>query len=222
MGTERARFEDWLNKEFRGPRNAKLEAELFKTVDAFDEIIETGVIRPAQLKTLVNGASHPSRLLWTNVVDFLGRLSNQYHEVTDAIIEMSKSPKSNIRFSAICSLHKKTPTQIIDDVLKAGITDKSASVRWRAAQTALDLDRKNLVPEITKALSIERNANAKTSIEFSLLLLRDGYIVRSEKDGRIPVTVQCERGTISRRVPMAEFRKKGIEAIASEMRKSRF
>ena len=135
-------------------------------------------------------------IIWNSSVEMLGLLSEKWPSAADAVLSMSKSKKAPVRFNAICCLREKTPIEITDEVLTSGFADKSSKVRWKAAQTANDLRRLNLIPALSAAVDRENNAKTRLSMEFPLLLLRDGYILKPSSDGRIDVTVRSDRGGI--------------------------
>lgn len=58
MGSQRKRFEEWLENRFRGPRDPHAEANLLAAADAFDAVWESANIQPEQLKLIVDAASH--------------------------------------------------------------------------------------------------------------------------------------------------------------------
>ena len=137
-----------------------------------------------------------------------------------AILAMSQSSKAHIRFNAILCLGKSTPSDIVEKVLKTGLLDKSSRVRIKAADWIGRLRKTEFVPELTAALAIERNAKARATIEFSLRLLRDGYILKSAPGGRHNITVFGEEGGIRcSRVSQETLNKHGIEEIASKLRR---
>jgi len=79
------------------------------------------------------------------------------------------------------------------------------------------LHYKNLVPELTAALAVEMHAGTRKTMEFYLRLLRDGYILKKDADGRYSVTVPMPNGGISGRfIDEKLLREKGIDAIVAE------
>jgi len=150
MGSQHEEYAAWFEKR-RGPRDSRDEAKLLAIADAYDAIVGGGTLSAEQLQLIVAGASSPQALIWCGTTDLLRKLSGDWPEAAAAILKLSKHRQSHVRFAAICSLGKNTPTSIIDAVLKAGISDRSSRIRWKAAQEAADLERVNLVPEITAA-----------------------------------------------------------------------
>lgn len=158
-------------------------------------------------------------MLWNNATDLLMKLSGRWPAAADAIATMFSSTQAHVRFAALCSLGSQTPVAVTDTLLKAGLRDKSSRVRWKAADRADRLERRNLVPEITAALAVESDDKARRSIELDLRMLRDGYWVKPESPGRSAVTARRYNGIASRTVTDDELRDKGLEAILAELRK---
>lgn len=217
MERKRPRFEAWLQGR-RGPREPELERALLAAVDAFDVVNETGKLQDEELRLILDAASSSRALLWMNVVDLLGKLSEQWPAAAEAVMDMSRSPKAHVRFNALCCLKTGTPNAVVNTVLKAGLVDRSSRVRWKAADRTEGLEKINLIPELTAAFEVEQNAKTRNSIEHHLLLLRDGYIVEQEPDGGFQVTARTRGGIIGRGVTAEEFRAKGIGMIVSELR----
>ena len=217
-GPQHKRYAAWLEQR-RGPRDAQDEADLLSVADAYDAATESGALSAAQLERLVEGASDTRALLWNNATNLLMKLSGRWPEAAEAIATMFRSRRAHVRFAAICSLGRETPVAITDTLLKAGLCDKSSRVRWKAVDRANQLERRNLVPEITAALASESDAKARGSMELDLRMLRDGHWVRSESPGRLLVTARLRNGISSRMVSDDELRAKGLDAILAELRR---
>jgi hypothetical protein len=219
--SKRARYKEWLDHGYTGPRNAIDEAALLKVADAYDAVRRGGKLTPKRLQAIVDGASNKKMIVWANSSDLLELLSYDYRDAAVAILEMSKSRHGHVRFSALCSLGRKTPPDIVDAVIRSGLIDKSSRVRWKAADKAHSLTRKNLVPDIMSALKHERNAKTRSTIEFEFKLLRDGYILEKKADGRNHLVVSYDGGITNRSVDAKEMKAQGIDSIVNKMRKER-
>ena len=217
--SKRAKYKEWLDHGYTGPRNAADNAALLNVASAYDAVRRDRKLTPKRLQTIVNGASNKKMIVWANSSDLLELLSYEYREAAVAILEMSKSRHGHVRFSALCSLGRKTPPDIVDAVIRSGLTDKSSRVRWKAADKAHSLRRKNLVPDITSALQREPNDKTRSTIEFELKLLRDGYILEQEADGRYDLVVSYDGGIKCRSVSAKEMKAQGIDSIVNKMRK---
>jgi hypothetical protein len=173
-GPQHQHYAAWFERR-RGPRDAKAEADLLAVADAYDAAVQSGRLSAEQLQRVVEGASDSRGLLWNNATSLLMRLSGKWPAAADAIATMFQSRRAPVRFAALCSLGRETPVGITDVLLKAGFRDKSSRVRWKAVDRANQLERRNLVPEITAALAAESNARARRSMALDLRLLRDGH-----------------------------------------------
>lgn len=219
MGTQRERFEAFYR--LRKARNPDEESAVLGAADAFDASMARGSITPAELETLVSGASSPRTGIWMSCTDFLGAASARWAEAAQAIIAMMRSPKAGVRFNALCCLVEGTPSRITEEVVRLGLRDKSARLHWKAAQQASDLGCRGLVPDLEAALRAEANAKARASIGLSLALLRDGYLLETSDDGSYTLSVKVPSGITLVSVAAEEIEKKGAAAVAAEIRASR-
>lgn len=217
IGPQHARYAAWFERR-RGPRDPQDEAALLAIADAYDAALQTGTLTSEQLQRVVDGASSRKALLWNNATDLLMSLSGRWPAAADAIVAMSRSPQAHVRFAAICSLGKNTPLSITDAVLRAGLTDRSSSVRWKAADRSNVLERVTVIPDITAALAVEQNAKARQSIELDLRMLRDGYWIRPEAPGSLWITVRSRSGGIAgRSISETEMESEGLERILDRL-----
>jgi hypothetical protein len=216
MGKMRDYFEPWLRDTLRR-RYPELEPPLVRAIDAFDAIEEKQCITPELLAPIVEAASSSRGALWENATDFLGRLTGQYAEAREAVLAMVQQPHSDVRFNAICCLKKSTPPAMTLQLLRQGLRDKSAKVRWKAADQAGRLRVREIVPELENADAVEKNAKAKEVIGFELKLLRDGYILKRWPDGTLHVTTFTSNGISGHNVSESELQQRGIDAIVAEI-----
>jgi hypothetical protein len=219
MPKSHEKFVPWVERYLR-PRYPELVAPLMAAVDAFDAIQDRGELSQGNLGILVEAACSSRRPLYENVCGFMAHLTARWPEATAAILQMSKSPKAQIRFNAILCLGRDTPSDVVDAILKGGLRDKSARVRSKAADWAGRLRNKRLVTELGAALTAEKNRRARSTIEFELRLLRDGYILEKTEDGWFRVTVHTDSGgTRGGTVAESRLKLEGVETIAAELRR---
>lgn len=217
-GPEHERYAAWFERR-RGPRDPQDEATLLAIANAYDQAMHSGVLSANQLERVVGAASSARPLLWKNASEMLATLSGRFPAAADAIVSMSRSRRAHVRFAALCSLGKETPTAVTDTLLRVALSDKSSRIRWKAVDQANRLARLTLVPEITAALATETNERARRSMELDLRMLRDGHWVRPESAGWSSITVKRRDGVASRRVRDEELQSKGLESILAELRK---
>ena len=215
MGRMRNYYEPWLRR-WRA-RYPELETLLGRAIDAFDAIEERKCVSSELLAPIVEAASGPRTPLWENAIDLLGRLTGQYGEARDAVVAMAQYPRSHVRLNAICCLKKSTPTEMTLQLLREALRDKSARVRWKAADKAVSLRLREIVPELAQADRVEKHGRAKSEISFSLSMLRDGYILERWADGTFQVTTFISNGISGRNVTESELQRRGINAIVAEI-----
>ncbi len=150
------------------------------------------------IDVFVEALSDPRGMIWTPSTNLFKRLSMQF-DLGEVHRRLLASKLSKALFANICCLHSDTPSELLDEVLLAGLHSGSADVRWNAAQTAQDLHRRHLVPVIAEVLAREKTKRARDSIELSLHLLRDGYILRRSINGRHDFTLERKGGGIELR-----------------------
>ena len=127
-----------------------------------------------------------------------------------------------MRFNSILCLGKSTPATTVERVLKSGLLDKSSRVRGKAADWILRLRKTEFVPELAMAHSSEPDAKVRSGMEFSLRLLRDGYILGPAQSGIYQLTVFRDDGSVKGlSVKQEILRTRGVEAVVSENRRLR-
>jgi hypothetical protein len=173
LDSQRARYEGIIElAREQGCPNPHVDPVLMAAADAFDAATARGGPTRAQLATIVGAASHKLARIWYDGIRILRRASERWPEAAEAIRAMSRDTMAHVRFCALCSLGTETPPDVTDAVIKAGLTDRSANVRWKAADRAASLKRVHLAPEIEAALAAERNERARRSIRHDLQRLR--------------------------------------------------
>ncbi len=186
---------------------------LMEAVDAFDAFEERGERTQENLDKIIAAVSSDRIPLYENACGFMWRLGGKWPEANAAIVEMSKSPKEHVRFNAIVCLGHRTPSDIVDSVLRSGLLDKSSRVRGKAADSAGRLAAERLIPELEAALAAENDDETRSTIEFELRLSRDGYVLEQLADGSYSVTVRADGGVLGVIIAETRLRAEGIEAI---------
>jgi hypothetical protein len=186
-------------------------------MDAFDAIRNRKRVTDALLRVIVEAASDPHRPCYEIATDFLDKLTRNYGPAREAVEKMATDPRQHVRFNAILCIAESAPRPFQLRLLRQGLRDKSSRVRWKAADWAGRLRLADLVPELEDAFAAEKNSRARSTIEFNLRLLRDGYILVPELDGSVEVTTFCKNGIVSGWFQEREIRKRGIRAIVARL-----
>jgi hypothetical protein len=217
MKTQRSRLEAYYS--LPGARHPDDEKAVLAAADAYDVAVAAGKIAPGQLQVIIDAVSNPRTRVWENCIYLLQSASEQWPQAAEAILDMMRSTKANVRFAALCSLGPQTPSPVIDQAIRNGLCDRSSRVRWKAADKANQLDCKHLIPDVQRALQSETNARAKASIELDCAFLRDGYLAKPQGDGSFHISIKLPRGGTCVNVSAKELEERGIEAILSEARR---
>jgi hypothetical protein len=171
-----------------------------------------------QLDVLVNAAGNPHRLVWNCAVKLLSKSLRDWPEVADAIAAMMQGRSSTTRFSAMCCVKEHMPAHVARDMIQAGLSDKSGQVRWKAAEAANRLKCVELIPLLERVTAEEKVARTRRSLEHSLRMLRDGYILNPMGDGSYSLWIDTARGSTGKSVTEAELKSKGVDALVAAFR----
>lgn len=185
-------------------------------IEAFDAIQAGEKVTQRLLQPIIQAASDSRKMLFEIPVDFLDQLTGKHAEAREAVSKMAEDKRSYTRFNAIMCIGKAAPKSFKLQLLRQGLLDKSSKVRLKSADWVGRQRLRELVPELEQALAVETNEKARSTIEFEVKLLRDGYILEAEKDGTVRVTAFTPNGFGSRWFERPEFERRGIEAILAE------
>lgn len=98
---------------------------------------------------------------------------------------MAASRDAKARFNAVISIGLGAPRDFRIAVLRQLIRDKSAAVRWRAAQSSAWVhDLRELLPDPERALAAETNVKTTQTLDHAVRILRDAHIAERQPDGR--------------------------------------
>ena len=170
---------------------------------------------------LTTAADNPHRLVWNCAVDLLSKSLREWPEVADTIAGMLRSRQVTSRFSAMCCVKEYMPSVTADTMIRAGLEDKSSQVRWKAGEAADRLRKTDLIPLLTRVVAQEKPGRSRRSLEHSLRLLRDGYILDPSADGTFSLWINTADGSAGKSVSQAELDSKGIDKLVAEFRASR-
>jgi hypothetical protein len=218
MGTQRDHYAEWFPNR-RGPRNAAAEAAALHAADAYDAMTAQGKPSRPLLDVLVEAAGFPHALVWNCAVDLLSKSVRAWPEVADTVGAMMRHRSSTARFSAMCCVKEHMPPHVARDMIRAGLSDKSGQVRWKAGEAASRLKFVEFVPLLERVAAAEKPGRTRGSLEYSLRMLRDGYILRSMGDGTYSLWIDTARGYSGTSVSESELKAKGIEALVAAFRR---
>ena len=215
MGTSEIN-ENWL-RTYLEPRFPELVEPYCNACRAYERMRQADSISPADLKTLVEAASSSRGPLYEQATTFLARLTAQHSEAREAVKQMLHDSQWHVRFNAILSVCSSTPRDFAVQVVREALNDRSARVREKAADWALRLEMREVVPDLEEQAKLE-SGKAIGEIRLSLALLRDGYLLEHDETG-YSLTIPIANGISGHRVSRADLERKGIERVIAEIRR---
>ena len=185
-----------------------------RAIDAYNQIVDSKKFTHEALESVLSAAASDRRHLRGLASDLLGKLATKYSEVREAIIALQKDRRWGPRFTALCCLNRNLPPEFMIDRRRAGLVDKSSEVRAKAGDQAMTFDLKAVIPDLGHAVATESDDAVRESLEFSLPLLRDGYLIRDDGSDSICVTVRAI-GIASARIDRSVLQSRPIEEIVA-------
>ncbi len=208
MRQERKQIEAWLE----GRTNRASESEAIEAIlsiaDACDTVIESGNLSVKNRQTIADGLSHIHSMVWGNTVDLVITLQKWGIDVSGILLDLITSKEANARLAAIsCLRGELTPHLVMDEMLIAGLTDKSAKVCERAAEIATITFRKKwLAPVMAQAAKKYKN------VAHYRQLLQHGYIFGRLADGNYELEVLTDgSGVWGNSFSKTELNAKGVK-----------
>ena len=111
--------------------------------------------------------------------------------------EMIGSGKWNERLRAVLSLTSYLPKSFVQELLNQTVNDRSKRVRYWTAWQCDQLTLREMVPVLLQQAEVEPNPEMKREIERHALLLRDGYIVELQENGRLELQIRLPNGGLT-------------------------
>jgi len=207
-------YESFL-RELR-EQHPQTEPVMRAAIDAFDSIQAAKRTTERQLQAIVEAASDSRKMIFEIPVDFLDQLTEKHAEACEAVSKMAVDKRSHIRFNAIMCIGKAAPLAFKLKLLRQGLHDKISKVRQKSADWTGRLCLRELVPALEVAVAMEKDAQTKATMEYTLNSLKGGHTVKHESDGTVAVTKFTLNGGETRWFEKAEVDRRGIEAILAE------
>jgi hypothetical protein len=179
-------------------------------------------VTAALLAPVVAAVSHTNSSDWETATYVLLVLTDYFIAAQQAVSRMARDSQYLVRVSAMLGVGRRAPRSLRREVLKRGLSDRSALVRRHAANQVVFHDLRELLPALETAAARERKADVRREIERCHLRLRDGYILTPVGGDNFDLSVAFERGGFgTKTVSRAELEARGVEALAAAFRASR-
>jgi hypothetical protein len=215
MRKTRALYRTWL-RDYLQKRQPDLVPQMLAAINAYDRILDKKRLDAKSLAPIVEAASSSRRPLYENATEFLAGLTADYALARESVEGMAANSRNHVRFNAILCLNEATPLDFTLRIIRQGLQDKSANVRGKAADWAGRLRLRQVVSDLEAAFAVEKNKEARETIEFELRLLRDGYILERDEEGMLQVTAFTPNGVATGYFEAAEIEERGIDSIVAE------
>jgi len=143
----------------------------------------------------------------------LSKLAYKFKDAENLFYKLIECKQWKVRLNIIAILQTNPPENVINDLLKKGLCDKSSKVKLKALDIILGLRRKNMIPIIEELYKSENDPKILESMNFSISLLKDGYILRDLNDVSKSLTVLTSSGLTGITISNNDLKIKGIEYI---------
>jgi hypothetical protein len=219
MGEMRDHYENWIQRQLED-QCPDLVEPIRAAVRAYERILASFKCSGRSLQVIVDAACSTRVALSSCGGHLLANLTVIHQAARDAVLGMSEDRQSHVRINAIHLVSAGIPHAFSVPIIQKGLNDRSATVRRIAADRALHLNLKSLVGDLQSQLARETDERTKKAIDYSLRLLRDGYILKPKGKGEYCLTVPTLYGGVAGRfVTKQELKKKGIQALVAEVKK---
>jgi hypothetical protein len=180
-------------------------------------IREMGQADAVLLDTIVTAVRTEAARNRFRAAAILAELTKDYPEAREAVVEMASADEWHLRRRAMRCIGRESPRPFAAEVLRNGLFDDDRGVRDKAVSVAYCLHFTELVEDLARyhrAFPSESSWHA----EFSLPMLRMGYVLKDLGGDELMVRTFNSRCEISRKVTRGELANRGIAAIVAEIR----
>jgi hypothetical protein len=192
---------DWIHSAEPDAAKRRLALE---ALDAFDRSANAGKLAPADLAAITEAACSRHRRVWDIGTDMLMRVACKWCEGQAATRQILNSAPANARFQITAAITGDLPQPFATEIIRLALHDKSARVRDKAAEACGRLKLKELLPDLERRLTVERDTTVRESLEFFIAMLREGYLLKYR--GREPILwVQTPGGYCSPALTQADI-----------------
>lgn len=205
------RWHEWVEEQ-REPPDRKRMAHA--ALDAYEKLAKRKRIRPDELEPIVIAAKCPYSFVWEIGTKFILCLAETNSTAQNAIRDIVvNARKVNERFQMVAKLRSGLPESFCEELIRQALNDKGNRVREKAAEAPDRLHLKRLVPDLENRLQMETHPNAKRSLEFHTVMLRDGYLLENDGQGNAKITIREKDGWSSQFITQSDIDEGKLEEI---------
>lgn len=156
-------YRTWIDECLVEPQRRRIASE---ALDAFDRMENAATILPESIEPIVAAASCRYVRVWEIGADLLNRLAVRHSAAQNAIINLLRDRKADIRFHAIVLLGlSHLPGALARSLIRLGLRDRSYQVRGKVAEAACQLGLTDLIADLEFARSDEKHPIARKCLE---------------------------------------------------------
>jgi len=175
----------WVDQRVREPQKRRL---LLAALNAFDRLRRVRRISALDLSPIETAAKCPFKAVWIIGTDLIMRLAAKDRVAKDAVRRIMSSKKVEERFQITAALTCILPKAFSKEIIRIALKDKGKRVREKAVEACDRLRLKEMLPELDARLAVEHNPDVKRQLQFSIAMLREGYLLEPEEPCLIVTT----------------------------------
>jgi hypothetical protein len=197
-------FRQWLGNFPKQPADQRALA--LSAIDAYETGERNEALSRGDLAPLIRAASDPHKIVFEVGCHLLAHLATSRVEGQDAFRAMARSKDATARFHAVAYLEESMPEPLRLEIVELALGDRSARVRTKGIERAMDFSFKALLPRLEQMLATEKTNKVKRTLALFVPLLRDGYCLRQSTDGNgYWLTVRKPRSIPTVFIPQAKY-----------------
>ena len=215
------RMRTWVN-ENRRIKDDKRKV-ILSALDVFDQLQEVRNLTAGQLTPIIDAVRCPLPGAWDIGGRLLAALAVTQNVAQEAFRNLVASPKANERLQAVLSLSPKMPPELLQEFLSKTINDRSNRVRLWTAEMSDRLLLREMLPKLLERATVETESEVRRALEFHAAMIRDGYLVRREEDGRLNLIIRLPGGgATSQEIKQKDVDRGRVPAIVAKRLAERY
>ncbi|MGE5415423.1 MAG: HEAT repeat domain-containing protein [Acidobacteriota bacterium] len=183
----------FLNKTTR----AMYQDLLCDLINCAYEIQNTEELKQSHLDLLYQGMRQRHEMVFSYYSGrFVSILSHGFPEAELLLKCLSDDRSAQIRFNAVTILLSRPCDSVIRYVVNKCATDKSSKVRRKVPDVCNRLNLINMLPILESQWIVEEDNAVKESLNYSIRLLRDGFVLLDNGTDKKTLLTKLPDGTI--------------------------
>ncbi|GAA4317542.1 hypothetical protein [Flaviaesturariibacter amylovorans] len=194
-------------------------ALLSELIDTAFRVKTRRAVDEADLAVWERGLSAPHVDVFSHYTGrFVSALSHELPSVQEWLIGFVAHPSAKVRLNLVTIMLHHPNDRVLDTVLAAGLADKSATVRAKAADVIERVERTHFAERLPALIAAETSDKAKETMEHCLYWLTHDYQVYDRTERGYSIWVKVATGMTGRTISEAEYQdlEKTVARIRAE------